>query len=103
MEREQLQSFARSRTLPSALAARATVMLWSVDENRHGRIAEWIGWTKVPVRKCWRRFSGLVWPVCTTKFVLAGRTAPISTAMESELETTPPRPTSAASGTRVEQ
>jgi len=55
-EREQLQSFARSRTLPSALAARAKLILWSADGSSNTEIAERTGWTKATVGKWRQRF-----------------------------------------------
>ena len=45
-ERDQLMSFARSHTLPSALAARAKVILWSAADKSNSEIAERLSWTR---------------------------------------------------------
>ena len=53
-EREQLSSLAGSRSLPSALVARAKVVLWSAEGQSNTQIAGRLGWTKATVGK-WRR------------------------------------------------
>jgi putative transposase len=45
-ERSQLQSFARSRSLPGALSARARIVLGSADGELNNAIAERLGLTK---------------------------------------------------------
>lgn len=46
-ERAQLQSFARSRSLPAALSARARIVLGSADGELNNAIAERLGLTQV--------------------------------------------------------
>src|SRR5689334_11552362 len=55
-EREQLSGLTRSRTLPTALVARAKVVLWSADGESNTQIAERLGWTKATVGKWRQRF-----------------------------------------------
>jgi len=55
-EREQLVNFARSRTVPHALAARAKLVLWSAEGQSNTEIADRLGWTKATVGKWRRRF-----------------------------------------------
>ena len=55
-EREQLSSLARSRTLPSALVARAKVVLWSAEGESNTHIAGRLRWTKATVGKWRQRF-----------------------------------------------
>src|SRR5581483_2788488 len=55
-EREQLSSFARSRTLPNALVERARVVLWSAEGESNAQIAGRLGWTKATVGKWRQRF-----------------------------------------------
>ena len=52
-ERSQLQSFARSRSLPAALSARARIVLSSADRELNHAIAERLELTKATVSK-WR-------------------------------------------------
>ena len=55
-ERSQLQSFARSRSLPAALSARARIVLSSADGELNNAIAERLGLTKATVGKWRTRF-----------------------------------------------
>ena len=55
-EHDQLRSFTLSRTLPSALVARAKVILLSAQGNSNSPIAERLGWTNATVGKWRRRF-----------------------------------------------
>lgn len=55
-ERSQLQSFARSRSLPAALSARARIVLWSADGEPNNAIAERLKLTKSTVGKWRARF-----------------------------------------------
>jgi len=55
-EREQLEGFARSRTLPNALVARAKVILWSAGGRSNSEISDRLGWTKATVGKWRQRF-----------------------------------------------
>jgi putative transposase len=57
-ERDQLRSFTLSRTLPSALVARARVILWSAQGKTNSQIAERLRWTKATVGKWRQRFLG---------------------------------------------
>ena len=50
-ERSQLQSFARSRSLPAALSARARIVLSSADGELNNAIAERLGLTEATVGK----------------------------------------------------
>ena len=52
-ERSQLQSFARSRSLPAALSARARIVLSSADGEPNNAIAERLELTNTTVGK-WR-------------------------------------------------
>ena len=55
-ERTQLRSFARSRTLPHALVARAKVVLWSSEGESNSQIAVRLHWSKATVGKWRQRF-----------------------------------------------
>jgi putative transposase len=55
-EQIQLQSFARSRTLPHALVARAKLVLWSAQGESNTRIAHRLRWTQATVGKWRQRF-----------------------------------------------
>src|SRR6266446_2551006 len=55
-ERTQLRSFARSRTLPHALVARAKLVLWSSEGESNSQIAARLHWTKATVGKWRQRF-----------------------------------------------
>ena len=55
-EREQLRSLARSRTLPSALVARAKLVLWSAEGQSNTVIADRLRWSKATVGKWRHRF-----------------------------------------------
>ena len=55
-ERSQLQSFARSRSLPAALSARARIVLSSADGELNNAIAERLGLNKATVGKWRTRF-----------------------------------------------
>lgn len=55
-ERSQLKSFARSRSLPAALSARARIVLSSADGELNNAIAERLGLTKATVGKWRTRF-----------------------------------------------
>jgi putative transposase len=55
-ERVQLDSLARSRTLPYAIVARAKVVLWSVEGKSNTEIARRLHWTKATVGKWRSRF-----------------------------------------------
>lgn len=55
-ERSQLQSFARSRSLPAALSARARIVLSSADGELNNSIAERLDLTKATVGKWRTRF-----------------------------------------------
>src|SRR5438876_1465481 len=52
----QLRSFARSRTLPHAMVARAKLVLWSSAGETNSRIATRLRWTKATVGKWRQRF-----------------------------------------------
>ena len=52
-ERSQLQSFARSRSLPASLSGRARIVLSSADGEPNNSIAERLRLTKATVGK-WR-------------------------------------------------
>jgi putative transposase len=52
-ERKQLTSYARSRSIPAALSARARIIVSSADGEANSGIAERIGLTKATVGK-WR-------------------------------------------------
>src|SRR5438034_3323827 len=52
----QLRSFARSRTLPHAMVARAKLVLWSSEGETNSRIATRLRWTKATVGKWRQRF-----------------------------------------------
>ncbi len=56
VEREQLNSFARSRTLPSALVGRAKLVLWSAAGHSDTEIADRLHCTKATVGKWRQRF-----------------------------------------------
>ena len=55
-ERSQLQSFARSRSLPAALSARARIVLSSADGEANNAIAERLELTNATVGKWRTRF-----------------------------------------------
>ena len=55
-ERSQLQSFARSRSLPAALSARARIIISSADGEPNNAIAERLGLTNATVGKWRTRF-----------------------------------------------
>ena len=55
-ERTQLQSFARSRSLPAALSSRARIVLSSADGAPNNSIAERLKLTKATVGKWRTRF-----------------------------------------------
>jgi putative transposase len=55
-EREQLWSFARSRTLPNALVTRAKLVLWSAEGHSNTDIANRLDCTKATVGKWRQRF-----------------------------------------------
>ena len=55
-EQIQLRSWARSRTLPHALVARAKLVLWSADGESNTRIASRLRWTNATVGKWRQRF-----------------------------------------------
>src|SRR5581483_11557881 len=55
-EQIQLRSWARSRTLPHALVARAKLVLWSAEGESNTRIAGRLGWTNATVGKWRQRF-----------------------------------------------
>ena len=55
-ERAQLQSFARSRSLPAALSARARIILSSADGEPNNAIADRLGLTNATVGKWRARF-----------------------------------------------
>jgi putative transposase len=55
-ERSQLQSFARSRSLPAALCNRARIVLSSADGEPNNAIAERLRLTKATVGKWRARF-----------------------------------------------
>lgn len=55
-ERIQLSSLAGSRSLPHAIVARASVVLWSADGLTNSEIATRLGWTNATVGKWRRRF-----------------------------------------------
>ena len=55
-ERAQLESFARSRSLPAALCARARIVLCSVDSELDTAIADRLKLSKATVGKWRRRF-----------------------------------------------
>ena len=55
-ERSQLQSFARSRSLPAALSNRARIILSSADGELNSSIAERLKLTKATVGKWRTRF-----------------------------------------------
>lgn len=55
-ERAQLQSFARSRSLPATLSARARIVLSSADGKPNNAIAERLALTKATVGKWLTRF-----------------------------------------------
>src|SRR4051794_1524649 len=55
-EREQLQSFARSRSLPAALSNRARIVLSSAEGEANNSIAERLRLTKATVGKWRTRF-----------------------------------------------
>jgi len=55
-ERQQLEGFARSRTLPNALVARAKLILWSAGGKSNSEISDRLGWTKATVGKWRQRF-----------------------------------------------
>jgi putative transposase len=55
-ERDQLCSLARSRTLPSALVARARLVLWSAEGESNSEIAARLRWSKATVGKWRQRF-----------------------------------------------
>ena len=50
-ERSQLQSFARSRSLPAALSVRANIILCSADGELNSAIADRLKLTKATVGK----------------------------------------------------
>lgn len=55
-EHAQLSSLATSRSLPHALVARATVVLWSAQGESNRAIARRLGWSMPTVGKWRRRF-----------------------------------------------
>jgi transposase len=55
-EQTQLQSLARSRTLPHALVARAKLVLWAAQEKSNTEIAHRLHYTKATVGKWRQRF-----------------------------------------------
>ena len=55
-ERSQLQSFARSRSLPAALSSRARIVLSSAEGEPNNSIAERLRLTKATVGKWRTRF-----------------------------------------------
>ena len=55
-ERSQLESFARSRSLPAALSARARIVLSSADGELNSAIAERLELTQATVGKWRTRF-----------------------------------------------
>jgi putative transposase len=55
-ERIQVRSFARSRTLPHDMVARAKLVLWSSEGESNSRIANRLRWTKATVGKWRQRF-----------------------------------------------
>lgn len=63
-ERSQLQSFARSRSLPAALGARARIVLSSADGEPNNTIAERLQPTKATVGKSRTRFIERRIPGC---------------------------------------
>lgn len=76
-ERSQLQSFARSRSLPAALCSRARIVLSSAEGEPNNSIAERLRLTKATVGKWHKRFIERRIAVCTTTFDLERR-APLT-------------------------
>jgi len=97
-ERSQLQSFARSRSLPAALSNRARIVLNSADVEPNKAIAERLRLTKATVGK-WRtrfierRIPGLYDDVRTGKPRTSALSAPNSaTTSATRVARSSPRP-----------
>src|SRR5579875_3403646 len=56
-EREQLDGFAASRSLPHSLVARARLVLWAAEGVANQVIAERLDWSKATVGKWRQRFA----------------------------------------------
>jgi putative transposase len=56
-EREQLQAYARSRSMPSGLSTRFRIVLYAADGLSNGEISEKVGLSRASVGKWRRRFA----------------------------------------------
>ena len=66
-ERDQLQSMARSRSIPAALRERAQIVLWSAAGEPNSSIAARLGRAQAMVGKWRRRFIERRIMACTTR------------------------------------